>query len=819
MKLILSVAVLLTVYVLIFVAIGAGDKPVAPGMGVVDASVTSSDHGLKVADGTGIPTYVGGVKCASCHQEEHDHWDGSHHDLAMQEATEQTVLGDFDQAQFNYFGVTSTFFKREGRYFVNTEGPDGELHDYKIAYCFGVFPLQQYLIEFPGGRYQALSICWDARARQQGGQRWFHLYPEERITYDDELHWTGHNQNWNFMCAECHSTNLQKNYDQITNTYRTTWSDIDVSCEACHGPGSAHVLWAERGLTSTGLNSPRLDDKGRQDGHDAYRPGSADNLDAEKIGLVFQLKEPVDGRWVLDAGTQKYRRSRPLVSDIQLDTCSRCHSRRHVVDDDYRHGRRLLDQHQPSVLVDPVYHADGQILGEAYVYGSFVQSKMYHAGVRCTDCHDPHRLDVYVTGNALCATCHLSDQFDDPSHHFHPEGSTGASCVACHMPGRHYMIVDPRRDHSIRIPRPDLSAKFGWPNACNNCHADKDAQWAASAVDGWYPPARQHPEHYGEAIAFGRRGMPGAEKKLNRLIGDATAPAIARATAFSLLAQTTFGSSTADMIAAGIGDPDPLVRLHALSTLETLTPLERLPIGGALLGDEIKAVRVEATRVLAAVPPQAISEDEAFKLRQGIEEFIGVQNSNADRAAGNLNLGNLYRDRGRIEEAEEAYRIAIRIEPHAVQPYVNRADLYRDQVREKECEDILRQAIAKIPDADAAHYALGLALIRQQRVSDAVASLRQAALLAPDSPRLNYVYALALNSTGRFEEAMGVLEAAHHQLPYNRDLLLLMATISRDRNKHRQAMVYARKLVEMYPQDKSLLQLLEQLETVEKNQP
>ena len=816
MKIILFVAVLLNVYVLIFAAIGAGDKP-ALGMGVAETSV---GRGLKVVDGDGIgaSTYVGGVKCASCHQEEHDHWEGSHHDLAMQEATEHTVLGDFDQAKFNYFGVTSTFFKRGGRYFVNTEGADGELHDYEIAYCFGVYPLQQYLIEFPGGRYQALSICWDARTRQQGGQRWFHLYPEERITHDDELHWTGHNQNWNFMCAECHSTNLQKNYNQITNTYHTTWSDIDVSCEACHGPGSTHVLWAERGLTSTGPNSLRQDDKSREEAHDVYRSGSTGNLDAEKIGLVFQLKEPVAGRWVLDADTKKYRRSRPLVSDIQLETCSRCHSRRHVVDDDYRHGRRLLDQHQPSVLVDPVYHADGQIFGEAYVYGSFVQSKMHHAGVRCTDCHDPHRLDVYATGNALCATCHLSDQFDDPSHHFHSEGSTGASCVACHMPERHYMIVDPRRDHSIRIPRPDLSVKFGWPNACNNCHVDKDAQWAANAVDGWYPPDHQHPEHYGEAIAFGREGMPGAEKKLNRLIGDATAPAIARATAFSLLAQTTPAPS-ADVIAAGIGDPDPLVRLHALSTLETFVPLERLPIGGALLGDEIKAVRVEATRVLAAVPPQAMSKDEAFELHQGIEEFIGVQNSNADRAAGHLNLGNLYRDRSRIEEAEEAYRNAIRIEPHAVQPYVNLADLYRDQMREKECEDILRQAIAKIPDAASAHYAFGLALIRQQRVSDAVASLRQAALLAPDSPRLNYVYALALNSTGRFEEAMQVLEEAHHQLPYNRDLLLLMTTISRDRNNNKKAMVYARKLVEMYPQDKSFLQLLEQLDTVEKKQP
>ena len=190
--------------------------------------------------------YVGPAACAACHAGEIEAWQGSHHDRAMQVANERSVLGNFDNATFQYAGITSTFSKRNGNFFVSTDGPDGRLSDYEIKYTFGVTPLQQYLIEFPGGRMQALPIAWDTRPKDKGGQRWFHLYPSERITHEDELHWTRPQQNWNFMCADCHSTNLKKNYDATSHTFKTTWSEVNVSCEACHGPGSRHVEWALR---------------------------------------------------------------------------------------------------------------------------------------------------------------------------------------------------------------------------------------------------------------------------------------------------------------------------------------------------------------------------------------------------------------------------------------------------------------------------------------------------------------------------------------------------------------------------------------------
>ncbi len=299
------------------------------------------------------PNYVGSQKCASCHAQEHKAWQNSHHDLAMQPATEETVAGDFNNTTFNYFGTVSEFFKKDDQFFVRTDGPDGKLTEYPIAYTFGVDPLQQYLIKFPKGRYQVLSIAWDTRSKQQGGQRWFHLYPDEHIKHNDELHWTGINQNWNFMCADCHSTNLHKNYDLKTKEYNTTWSEIDVGCEACHGPASNHIAWSE--LKEEGGEYKSLKNKG--------------------FSIAFNERKNVE--WVMNAKTGSALRAQKKTTNIEIETCAQCHSRRGTTRHGARPGDALLDNFKVSLLTEPLYYDDGQIDGEVYVYGSFVQSKMY----------------------------------------------------------------------------------------------------------------------------------------------------------------------------------------------------------------------------------------------------------------------------------------------------------------------------------------------------------------------------------------------------------------------------------------------------------
>jgi Flp pilus assembly protein TadD len=730
---------------------------------------------------TGEAEWVGRQVCATCHQDEHDTWRGSHHDLAMQEATEATVLGDFGGSTFEYAGVTSTFYRRDGKFLVETDGPDGSLTEYEIAYTFGVDPLQQYLIRFPDGRVQSLGICWDSRPAEDGGQRWFHVYPDESVTHDDILHWTGPLQNWNFMCAECHSTRVRKNYDPATDRFDTTWNEIDVSCEACHGPGSGHVQAA----------------RNRGDGF------------LEDTGLLVDLSD--DARWVMDMETGNSVREPQRSSHAEIETCARCHARRAMFSEDYVHGRALADTHRPALLTEQLYFADGQIDDEVYVYGSFLQSKMHASGVSCGDCHEPHSLELLAPGNILCGTCHLATRFDSPEHHRHEAGTEAAECVSCHMPSRNYMVVDPRRDHSFRVPRPDLTVEIGTPNACGDCHGDRSAEWAAERVAEWYGPERSSEAHYGQTIAAARRGDAGATEALIALADDRDRPDIVRATAVSLLSENP-GEGMPAAVERATRDADPLVRMAAADVAGLADEAYRLRVLWPLLSDPVAAVRLEAAASLASVPVDDLSPDRRATLSAAIEEYVASLELNADRAESHMNLGLLQAGAGRVDEAEAAYRRAMAKLPGLVGPYVNLADLFRLVDREAEAEAVLRDGLTVNPDSADLRHALGLALVRQKRYGEGVAELREAVRNAPDDPRYAYVLGVALHSTGQGDEAIRVLEEAHERRPGSRDLLVALATISRDRGDRDGAVGYARKLAALDPGDPTAAALLQQLD-------
>lgn len=715
-------------------------------------------------------SYVGRDACIECHETEHDLWTGSHHDLAMDRATAETVLADFGDATLEHFGVTSRMFTRDGRYFVETEGPDGRMHEYEVRYAFGVYPLQQYLVPFPGGRLQTLPLCWDTRPAEAGGQRWFHIYPEERIAAGDELHWTGLNQNWNYMCAECHSTDLRKNFDLQADAFATSWEEIDVSCEACHGPASAHVEWA------------RAEREGRPS-------------EAVDRGMTVILKSGDDGIWRYEPGEPTAKRTHPRASRMEIETCARCHSRRGTLTDDYRHGAPILESHRVSLLDEGLYHADGQIDDEVYVYGSFVQSRMYAAGVACSDCHDPHTTRVYATGNDLCAKCHTPTTFDVESHHFHPgpRGGPGTNCVDCHMPVRTYMVVDDRRDHSFRVPRPDLSLKLGTPNACNLCHAEEGPEWAAKHVAEWYGPDRRQEWHYGQAIHAGRTGAADAVNQLTRLAADPEQPAIARATGLSLLSRYP-GVALAEAIRNAAGDPAGLVRLGAAEAALGLPPDERVSLIAPLLDDPLLAVRAAAAASLAP----AVSADAPAALLASFEraerEYVATQLAAAERPESHLNLGLHYQRLGRETEAEDAYRTALRLAPAFTPAAVNLADLRRTQGRDGDAEGILREALKRTPQSPTARHALGLTLVRLGRHGEALSELRLATEYAPDSPRYAYVYAVALESLGRPDEALELLRRTHQSHPRDLDVLRALEAIARRDGLINEAETYSARL-------------------------
>jgi predicted CXXCH cytochrome family protein len=730
-------------------------------------------------------THVGAHVCAACHVKEYEAWQGSHHALAMQHANAQTVLGNFDHAQFTDAGITSTFFTRDGKFFVNTDGPDGTLHDYEIKYTFGITPLQQYLIEFPDGRLQALTIAWDTRPTEAGGQRWFHLYPGQAITAGDRLHWTGIDQNWNFMCAECHSTDVHKNFDAETNRFATQWSEINVACEACHGPGSVHVAWTKK-------------------------EGGWKHVDGPGRGLQVALDERRGITWTPQADTGNAVRSRPREAAREVEMCGRCHARRGQLTDRLAFGRSLSDTHRVSLIEAPLYWPDGQMREEVYNYGSFLQSKMFAQGVTCSDCHDPHTQKLKASGNAVCAQCHLPAKYDTPQHHHHEAGSKGAECAACHIPTTIYMVVDPRHDHSLHIPRPDRSVTLGTPNACNQCHEQQTPEWAADQVRKWYPQPLPGYQRFAEALHAGSAMAAGARDQLLKVANDPSQPAIARASAIARLSAHP-GPAMVNAVVGALHDDSPLVRRAAVEVLAATGPDTRIRFLPRLLEDPVKSVRLEAARALAALPPDRIPAAQRAALLKGVEEYVAVQQFNADRPEAHGNLGTLHAQRGAYEQAKAEYLKALELDPAFLPAAVNLADLYRFHGHEQDAEAVLRDALRRNPDA-AAYYALGLSLVRQRRRDEAVVELREAARLAPNSAQYAYVYGMALHSTGKPQDALHVLEAAHQRFPADPAILQALATMERDRGNREAALAYARQLAHAAPDDPAAQALLQEME-------
>ena len=730
-------------------------------------------------------TYVGGQVCSGCHTIEAERWKGSHHALAMQPATAATVLGDFTGAQLEHFGITSTFFRDGDKFMVRTDGPDGALHGYPIAFTFGVYPLQQYLISMPGGRLQALGIAWDSRPKDHGGRRWFHLYPDQKLKPGDPLHWTGRDQTWNYQCADCHSTNLQKNYDLTANTYATSWTDIHVSCEACHGPGSRHVAWAKSGQKTKPTDDP------------------------VRMGLTNWLKPTDHGHWEMNPETGIARRTEKLAS-AEIDTCAPCHSRRKVIAKDPVPGGPFLDAYLPALLEPGLYHADGQIDGEVYEYGSFLQSRMHHAGVTCSDCHDPHSAKLRANGNALCGQCHFPAKFDVSEHHHHQPGRTGAQCVNCHMPTKNFMVVDARRDHSIRVPRPDLSVTLGTPNACTQCHAGSSADWAAQTVAGWYPHGRQTTPHYGTALYAGRIGSADGEQQLDRLILDQSQPAIVRASTLPLLAPYA-SSASEPAVKAAIGDPDPLVRLAAPRALPASPPPGVVRAVAPLLNDPVRAVRIEAARALAGTDLLTLTAEQQTAFVKATGELVAAEMVDADRPEAHLNLGLLDLRRREMPEAEKEYRTALRLDPNFVPALVDLADLDRARGMDAQGEELLKNAMTIEPGNADVRYALGLSLVRRHDYKGALDLLRRAHELAPDNARYAYVYAVALNSTSASGEAMTLLEQAHQRHPADREILLALVSIARDKGDFTIALRHARELAVIEPENAELRALVADL--------
>jgi predicted CXXCH cytochrome family protein len=688
----------------------------------------------------------------------------------MAAPTAQTVRGRFEGGEFRHRGVLSRFFKRNDRFFVNTEGADGRLADFEVKYTFGVAPLQQYLIETSGGRLQALNIAWDISEK-----RWFHLLPDEKTPPGDVLHWTGRYQTANTMCLVCHTTRFEKRYDPVTDTFASRWAEPNVSCQACHGPGDRHVQW-ETSLRGAGTPSP-------------FPP-------KEPHGLTVDIK-----------GATPRRRT---------EFCAPCHSRRSELAASPAPGEPLLDNFLPSLLVQGLYHADGQQREEVYVDGSFRQSLMFQKGVTCTNCHNPHNGRLRLPGNGVCLQCHRSDpnptfpsavgNFDTPAHHFHRQGSTGAQCAPCHMPATTYMRIQSRPDHSIRIPRPDLSVKTGTPNACTNCHTDRSAKWASEAVIRWYGPQRRQGTHFGEAFTAARAGDPSGKEALARIIRNRQSPAIVRASALSELRHDP--ETGAAWRIQATGDPDPEVRTAAVDSMEGLPSVQRAHVLGPLLRDPVRAVRITAARNLSSLPADQLDAKLRPAFDAALAEYVAAQNVALDMPGAHFNLAVVYENTGRRDLAEQHYLGALRIDPDFTPARANLAGLYAASSRNADAERVLVQGLDRMPQQGDLQYSLGLLLAEEKRMSEAVAALGKAARLLPDRANVHYNYGLALQQLGRSGPAEAALITAQRLNPDDPAMPYALAILYLQTGRRARALEWAEKLRSLRPADPQVNRLI-----------
>ena len=741
--------------------------------------------------------YIGSAACAECHQAEYQAWLGSHHQRAMQVPTAASIAADFQGATaFVQDGKRTEFSQGDGRYLIRTEGSDGRMASFEVRHAFGAEPLQQYLLPLPGGRLQAFRLAWDTAKGQ-----WFDLHPTERNGPEGPLHWTGLGFNWNLMCADCHSTAVAKGYDAATRSYDTSFAEVSVGCEACHGPGGAHAAGvgnpdpgpAVRRLLPSRAGSHAAEGSSLKPGFvraqsTGQGPGSSPSaLDADQVPSYAQAF----GGESLDNTVEGIgQRPRPALVSLrepaaQINACAPCHSRRSQLRDGFRPHLAYFDYYSPALLDDGLYHADGQILDEVYVYGSFLQSRMHQAGVTCGHCHEPHSAQLRLAGDALCTSCHNEagrpdfpslplGRYDHPQHHLHGQDSPSARCVNCHMPARTYMVLDDRRDHSFRIPRPDLQSSTEAPDPCTSCHQDRSPSWAAEVLAAAFGPPKE--DHFGPVFAAARNGLPQAETPLAAIAQDQNLPPIVRGTALALTVAYARGV-TGLALEKGLNDPEPLVRIGALRGAARWPPQRRWRQAKHLLQDELLAVRSEAAPLLAPSLSSLPQQDRA-PLRKGLAEYLQVQEFNADRPEAHTNIGNLHVSVGEYGLAEATFKTALELNPNWVPALVNLADLHRRSGRDAQAGNLLLQAADIAPEAPDVLLARAFWLVRQRRSEEALPLFTQAHRLVPNNARYAYTYALALHSQGRSQQALDLLDKALAERPSDAQLLEAAAGIA-----------------------------------------
>jgi tetratricopeptide (TPR) repeat protein len=700
--------------------------------------------------------YVGDQSCKECHKTEFKEWKQSHHYMSMLPPNDSTVKGDFNNVTFTADGVTSRFYKKGSKFFINTEGDDGKNHDFEVKYIFGFTPLQQYLIEFPGGRMQVPRLSWDVNKK-----KWFNQYAGQKIPSHDWLHWTGNAQNWNTMCATCHSTNLKKNYDVKTDTYKTSYNIINVSCESCHGAGKAHVDF---------MNGD-------------YKTGK------KVAGSFLKLAK--------NSGQKE-----------ELNTCAPCHARLSELSGSHIDSDEIMDNYIPQIPDTEFYHADGQVDDEDYIYTSFLQSRMFHKGVTCGTCHNPHSTKLKRIGNPTCTLCHVPAQYDTPKHTFHTKGGAATECKNCHMPGKLYMGNDLRHDHSFRVPRPDLSVKYGTPNACSNCHKDKSEKALADAVIKWYGPSRKY--HFAEDLIPGSRLDANSEKHLTNIIDNKFVPKIIKATATFYLG-TIPTQSSLNTILARLPSKEAQIRYRALRSLASFPAESWTDAVGPLLSDKVRAVRIAAADLYITIPAAQIPSQHAKAFSSAKVELEKSLLYQTDFSMGNVMLADYYLKLQDYPKAEKFYLRGLKKDSNMNYALLNLSVVYNIQGKNKQALQALESAIKNDPKNERVYYNMALLYNEMNDIPAAEKSFAKAVELKSMNPKVYYNYGLLLNQNKKFKEAESVLLRGIKLNPSDAELHYALTFVYIQTNNKTKGLQTAIRLKQLDPNNANYQQLFNTL--------
>jgi len=727
------------------------------------APAAPTDPLISIHDG-----FVDEKVCSSCHADQAAAFAKSNHSKAMALADDNSVRADFNNTRFDHDGIATTFSMRDGRFFVRTQGSDGKPAEFEVKYTFAYEPLQQYLVDAGGGRLQALDIAWDTTKGE-----WFWLGEGAPERPGSTNHWTGPFYRWNRTCIDCHSTDPLVNFQPETNTYESTYVATSIGCQSCHGGGEKHVEWAQ--AKSQGAATAAAPDTG--------------------------------------------------LTPIDETACFGCHSRRIKLLDRYQPGNAYLDHFSPSLISQGLYFPDGQIRDEVFEYGSFLQSKMARAGVTCFDCHAAHEAKLKAEGNAVCTQCHTeaaserfanyhpNGSFDTPAHTHHPMGSPGAECANCHMPERTYMKVDPRRDHSIVIPRPDLSIAYGTPNACTTCHANQTDAWAAEKLDEWFGAGWRERPTIAHAFAAAERNDPAALDALRRLVIDREQSALVRGSAVAEMGRIGGEGAAADIRDAATA-LEPLVRLGAAQAALDLPPPLRREAIGDLLADTTRAVRFAAVRALASTPSLELLGDQRAAFEAATEDLRAYVQANADMAETQNTYGMFLLDQRRMDESETTLRRAISLDPSFAGAHINLAELYRLAGKNDKSASTYAEAIAILPDEPGLRYGHALALVRGKAMAAAIGEFEEAVRLEPGNSTYRTTLAVALDSVGRTDDAFSMLDSAIAAGMGDPNLLGTAIQYGLKLRRYRETLKHAEALERMQPGNAQLEELVKQLRVV-----